>query len=157
MARARCRSSSSIFGTVMPGMTRCCRGFGTTFHSPEEIERELKVDHEIAAHANDGSTGFYDIPKSPEEMEKLNKLYHRIDELEKELADVKKLVEENKRVFAVDAPDGESDYHIKEELEEVQHIIEDAAKVENKEEIEKQHEMQKKVKEFHARDPEHDW
>jgi hypothetical protein len=84
-------------------------------------------------------------------------LYHRIDELEKELADVKKLVEENKRVFAVDAPDGESDYHIKEELEEVQHIIEDAAKVENKEEIEKQHEMQKKVKEFHARDPEHDW
>jgi len=132
-------------------------GSTTTIHSPQEIEEELQVEHNKAAHAFDESRGDYDAPKSKEEMAALNALYHRIDALETELQEVKTMVRDARRIYAVDAPDGESDDIVKETLEEVNHIIEDAAKIEDVAKIKKQHQMETEVKKFHARDPEHDW
>jgi hypothetical protein len=99
----------------------------TTSFDPKEIERELKSKHEMAQHAFDGSQGDFDVPKSPKQMQELHDLYHRIDELESDLVEVKGMLRDATRTFAVDAPDGETDGHIQEELDEVKRIIDDAA------------------------------
>jgi BMFP domain-containing protein YqiC len=99
----------------------------TTSYNPKEIEAELKAKHEKALHALDDSQGDFDIPKTPKQMQELHDLYHRINELESDLAEVKGMLRDAKRTFAVDAPDGESDGHIQEELEEIKHIIDDSA------------------------------
>lgn len=70
----------------------------------------------------------------------------------KELRDVV-----SSKFIAVDAPDGETDGHIEEEMEEVKHIIDDASKYEDKEAIEHLHKLQDAVHKERARDPEHDW
>jgi len=114
------------------------------------IEQELRQKHYKAAHASDGSRGDWDKPKSKEEMEHLHNLYHKIDDLESELATLKAEVKEQQRIFAVEAPDGESDAHLKEELEEVKHIIEDAAALEDKKAVEQMHKKDKEVKKFHG-------
>jgi hypothetical protein len=66
-------------------------------------------------------------------------------------------VELRKKVFAVDAPDGETDAAFKEEMIEIDHIIDDAAKVENKDAVEKKHKVEDTVRKDRTRDPEHDW
>lgn len=59
--------------------------------------------------------------------------------------------------FAVDAPDGVSDFELNEGVKETSSIIDYAEKHENKEAIEKRHKMEDAVKKERARDPEHDW
>ena len=130
---------------------------GTLSERAAAIEEELQQKHYKAAHASDGSRGDWDKPKSKQEMEALHNLYHKIDALESELSNLKSQVKEQQRIFAIDAPDGESDGHLQEELQEINHIIEDAAAVEEREAIEKKHKLEKETKKFHARDPEHDW
>lgn len=48
-----------------------------------------------------------------------------------QLAELRKLMVDAKKTFAVDAPDGDSDGHLKEEMLEVKQIIEETARVEN--------------------------
>jgi len=136
---------------------RCFSVGGTLSERAAAIEEELQQQHYKAAHASDGSRGDWDKPKSKQEMEALHNLYHKIDSLESELSNLKRQVQEQQRIFAIDAPDGESDGHLQEELQEINHIIEDAAAVQDKEAIEKKHKLEKETKKFHARDPEHDW
>jgi len=114
------------------------------------IEQELRQKHNTAAHASDGSRGDWDKPKSAAEMERLHDLYHKIDALEGELSELKEQVRAQQRIFAVEAPDGDSDAHVLEEMEEVKHIIEDAAKLEDKDAIEKKHKKEEQVKKFHG-------
>jgi hypothetical protein len=99
----------------------------------------------------------YDGHLDPEQMETLNHMYDKIDDLEKQIKELKQAVKETKLTYAVDAPDGDSDGHIKEEMLEIEHIIDEAAAHEDKESIEKKHKIEEDVKKFHARDPEHDW
>ena len=99
------------------------RSFTTKNYNPKELENELKKQHDIAQHALDGSRGGLDPPTSDEQMKQLNLLYHRIDALEKDLATAKDMLRDAQRTFAIDAPDGESDGHIQEEIEEVKKII----------------------------------
>ena len=63
----------------------------------------------------------------------------------------------DKKTFAVDSPDGETEWHLREEAREVDHIIGDAAEVENRSEIDKRHLYEQAIKKDRARDPEHDW
>ena len=114
------------------------------------MEREVQQGHYQAAHASDGSRGDWDQPKSKEEMEQLHNLYHKIDALETELAALKEEARQQQRIFAVEAPDGESDAHLQEELEEVKHMIDDAAVLEKKEEVEKKHQREQEVKKYHG-------
>eukprot|EP00550_Attheya_septentrionalis_P013456 CAMPEP_0198303184 /NCGR_PEP_ID=MMETSP1449-20131203/56757_1 /TAXON_ID=420275 /ORGANISM="Attheya septentrionalis, Strain CCMP2084" /LENGTH=171 /DNA_ID=CAMNT_0044005669 /DNA_START=50 /DNA_END=568 /DNA_ORIENTATION=+ len=60
-------------------------------------------------------------------------------------------------LFAVDAPDGQYDGFVKEEMIHVDCLIGEAAEMEDKETIETLHTLDQKVREYHARDPEHDW
>lgn len=48
--------------------------------------------------------------------------------MEKKMAEINQPIEAMQTNYAVDAPDGESDGHIEEELEEVKHIIDDTGK-----------------------------
>jgi hypothetical protein len=50
-----------------------------------------------------------------------------------------KYIEEAKATFAVDAPDGETDWHLKLEMEEIKHIIDDAAVLEDAAAIQAKH------------------
>ena len=54
------------------------------------------------------------------------------------------------RIFAVEAPDGESDANLWEELDEVKHIIDDAAALENKEASENKHRREEDVQKYHG-------
>lgn len=61
-----------------------------------------------------------------------------------------------RKVFAVDAPDGDSDGHWQEELDQVHHtMIDDMHEDANK--IQYQHKMNEGIRMERARDPEHDW
>jgi hypothetical protein len=51
------------------------------------------------------------------------------EDISSSIAELKVLIEGAKKTYAVDGPDGESDWHMKEELEEVAHIIEDSTKI----------------------------
>jgi hypothetical protein len=79
------------------------------------------------------------------------------EELSQQIASLKKMMQEAKGTFAVDAPDGIADAGTKEEMEEVNHIIQDAAEHEDKDKIDRQHRMNHAVHKDRARDPEHDW
>jgi hypothetical protein len=59
--------------------------------------------------------------------------------------------------YAVDAPDGVSDFEINEGVEGAASIIDYAEKHEDKDAINKRHNQEKAVKKEQARDPEHDW
>lgn len=64
------------------------------------------------------------------------------------------------KIFAVDSPDGDSDGHVVEEMEEIKHIIDDAAEMEKGEvldQILRRHKLEEDVAKELARDPEHDW
>jgi len=79
------------------------------------------------------------------------------EEIKARLQKVAARVAENKKTFAVDSPDGETDGHIQEEMEEIKHIIEDAAAHEDKQKVLYQHKMEAAVRKDRAKDPEHDW
>jgi hypothetical protein len=79
------------------------------------------------------------------------------EELSEQIAELKKIMQKAKSTFAVDAPDGSADAGTKEDMEEVNHIIKDAAEHEDKDKIELQHKMNHAVRKDRARDPEHDW
>lgn len=79
------------------------------------------------------------------------------EELSEQIASLRKMMEQAKDTFAVDAPDGIADARTKEEMEEINHIIQDAAEHEDKEKIDRQHKMDHAVQKDRARDPEHDW
>ena len=92
-----------------------------------------------------------------EQLGVLQEMFGKIEKLESEVTVLRNKVKELDPTFAVDAPDGDSDGHVLEEMLEVEHIIEDAAIHENKKEIDQRHKLEKDVEKFHARDPEHDW
>jgi hypothetical protein len=71
--------------------------------------------------------------------------------------DAKANLAELNKIYAVDAPDGETDGHLQEEIEEITHIIEDAADHEDTEAVLRRHAMKTACDKIHARDPEHDW
>lgn len=79
------------------------------------------------------------------------------EELQARMARMKSLMEEAEKVIAVDAPDGESDAQVRDELREVNHIIEHAASHEDKGFVEYEHKMEHAVRKERARDPEKDW
>jgi len=79
------------------------------------------------------------------------------EEIRERLAAIKELVEDAKKIYAVDSPDGDSDAHMADEMAEVDNIINFAAEHEDKKKIEKEHKLQQDVRKFHAKDPEHDW
>jgi hypothetical protein len=79
------------------------------------------------------------------------------EDLSEKISLLKEVMQEAKRTFAVDAPDGLPDARIKEEMAEINHIIQDAAEHEDRDKIEYQHKMDNAVRKDRARDPEHDW
>lgn len=66
-------------------------------------------------------------------------------------------IQEAKKTFAVDSPDGEVDGHILEEKAEINHIIDDQVVLEDQDAIQKAHMAEKAVRKEQARDPERDW
>jgi hypothetical protein len=62
-----------------------------------------------------------------------------------ELSELKSILQDARQdaryFYGVDAPDGESDWHVHEEMQEINHIIEDAAVLEDKDEVMRRHEM----------------
>lgn len=81
----------------------------------------------------------------------------RKEEIMARLAKIHAQMEEAKKTFAVDSPDGEVDGHTLEEITEINHIIDDAAAHEDTKKIKHQHKMDDAVRKDRARDPEHDW
>jgi hypothetical protein len=63
------------------------------------------------------------------------------EDITKQLVELRKLMASAKKTYAVDAPDGESDGHIQEELLEIKHIIDDAAVLEDKDAILRQRKL----------------
>jgi hypothetical protein len=59
--------------------------------------------------------------------------------------------------YAVDAPDGEPDGRIQEEMTEIRQVIEEAATGEDAASIRAQQAMRSEILKDRARDPEHDW
>jgi hypothetical protein len=59
--------------------------------------------------------------------------------------------------YAVDAPDGEPDGHIQEEMTEIRQVIEEAAIGEDAASIRAQQAVRNEILKDRARDPEHDW
>lgn len=93
-----------------------------------------------------------------EQLTVLQDMFTKVDNLEAQVATLQARVDDLRaEAFAVDSPDGDSDGHALEEQLEVQHIIQEAAAHEDKQAVEKAHKLEKEVKKFHARDPEHDW
>ena len=96
-----------------------------------------------------------------EEMQEIQSILDDVaahkEEIKARLQKVAAAVKEAQRIYAVDSPDGETDGHIAEELEEIKHIIDDAAVHEDKKKIEYSHKMEDAVRKERARDPEHDW
>jgi hypothetical protein len=124
----------------------------------EELRQLIKTAPKtFAVDAPDGETDGH----WGEEMKEVNAILEDVaahkDEIKARLSKLKEMMKENQKIFAVDSPDGEDDGHLKEELEEINHIIEDAAEHEDKEKIEYQHKMEDAVRKERARDPEHDW
>ena len=116
---------AALYRKAVPAAASFCRTM--TSYNPKEIESELKKEHYKAQHAFDDSRGDFDAPKTAEQMKELNHLYHKIDALERDLASAKAMLRDAQRTFAIDAPDGESDGHIQEEMEEIKNIIDNAA------------------------------
>lgn len=65
--------------------------------------------------------------------------------LGEQLAELKAKMAEARKTYAVDSPDGYSDAWEKEELQEVNHIIQDAAAHEDQEEVERFHKQQEEA------------
>ena len=94
---------------------------------------------------------------NPEQLRVLNEMFDKFDKLEENVAKLHEQVKKLDPNFAVDGPDGDSIGHEKEELQEIEHIIEEAALHEDKDAIIRKHKLQDDVKAYHAKDPEHDW
>ena len=118
--------------------------------------QELR-DMVTAVDAPDGETDGH----LAEEMKEVQAIFDDVaahkEEINARLAKLNAAIKENLKTYAVEAPDGEVDGHILEEMEEINHIIDDAAKLEDKDQIEYQHKMEEGVRKDRARDPEHDW
>ncbi len=65
--------------------------------------------------------------------------------LGEQLEELKVKMAEARKTYAVDSPDGYSDAWEKEEMEEIKHIIDDAAAHEDKEEVERFHKQQEEA------------
>ena len=88
---------------------------------------KAKADR-MEAHINDidyGSTVKWMDPKDIEDLMDLQATHKR--EMKEQLEELKNAVEAAKTNYAVDAPDGECDGDLEDEMEEVNHIIEEAA------------------------------
>jgi outer membrane protein assembly factor BamB len=127
-------------------------------HDHADAFRE-ETKHTLAVDAPDGETDWH----LQEEKLEINHIIEATANFEDPAVLKKKhMMEENMaaaaaKTFAVDAPDGDSDGHLQEELYEIKHIIDEASKVEDAEEIKLRHQAEQKVRQFHSRDAEHDW
>ncbi|CAB9507372.1 expressed unknown protein [Seminavis robusta] len=111
----------------------------------------------MAVDATDGETDGHVQDELREIQVLLEEVAVSKEEIKERLAKLHVQMEEAQKIFAVDSPDGEVDGHIEEEMEEIKHIIDDAAEHEDKDKIEYQHKMEDAVRKDRARDPEHDW
>jgi hypothetical protein len=68
-----------------------------------------------------------------------------------------KTVLSNAKAFASDGPDGTSDAEVREGINEVNRIIDSAAKNEDGDSVRVRHAFERATKNARARDPEHDW
>jgi hypothetical protein len=68
-----------------------------------------------------------------------------------------KTVLANARAFAIEGPDGVSDAEIRSNAQEAQRIIDDAARVEDVDQVRTKHAFDRAVQKERARDTEHDW
>lgn len=127
----------------------------------DELKRLLHVAKtNYAVDAPDGDSDEHLLA----EMKEINKIIsedaaHQ-DEIQARIKKLKAAMREAEKIYAVDSPDGEDDGHLAEEMEEIKHLIDDAAIAENgelKKKILYQHKMEKAVQAERARDPEHDW
>jgi hypothetical protein len=66
------------------------------------------------------------------------------DDISTELAKLQSILHEARQEFyyGVDAPDGEGDWHVREEMQEIKHIIDNAAVLEDKDEVMRRHKME---------------
>lgn len=98
-----------------------------------------------------------------EELFQVNRIIEEASQHEDKDAVIKqhmateRILKEQGKVFAVDAPDGDSDGHVQEEMHEVNRIIEEASQSEDKQAIIMQHKVQEKIQMERAKDAEHDW
>lgn len=79
------------------------------------------------------------------------------EQLSAQISELKSIMQSAKRTFAVDGPDGTPDARSSEEMEQVNHIIDEAAAHENASKVKQQHKAEKAIHKERARDPEHDW
>ena len=92
-----------------------------------------------------------------DQIRAIDDLVGKVDKLEAHVRDLKAQMGKLDPTFGVDGPDGDPLGHEMEELQEVEHIIEEAALHEDKDHVNKIHKLEEDVKKFHAKDPEHDW
>lgn len=102
---------------------------GPVFAGYQEFLDDIKAKADrMEAHINDvdyGSTVKWMDPKDIEDLMDLQATHKR--EMKEQLEELRRAVEAAKTNYAVDAPDGECDGHLEDEMEEVNHIIEEAA------------------------------
>ena len=94
-----------------------------------------------------------------EQLQVLDEMFGKMDKMQAELQTLRAQVQEMAPppFYGVDAPDGESDAELADDICVAQDYIENAATHEDAAKINQQHKLQEDVKKFHARDPEHDW
>ena len=131
------------------------------------VERQHHVEEQIAEAAKrtlavDAPDGEPDVELSVE-IEQVASIIDDVAKTENMIAIKRKhqieadIAAGAKSTLAVDAPDGDSDGHVLEELQEIDQMIDDAALLEDKEAIVRQHKAEEAVRKDRARDPEHDW
>ena len=119
--------------------------------------RALMKSAPIAVDAPDGETDGH----LREEMLEIQAIFEDVaphkEQINARLSKLQALIAEAEKTYAVDAPDGEVDGHLQEEMEEINHIIVDAAAHEDSAKIDRKHKNEKAVRKEQARDAEHDW
>ena len=95
---------------------------------PEYLDDLQARTEKLAAHVHDldyGSTVKWMDPKEIDALMDLAATHKR--ELQEQLQELQSAVQAAKTNYAVDAPDGECDGHLEDEMEEVNHIIDEEA------------------------------
>ena len=123
------------------------RGVGTQVTQKAAVAMELPSSHQ---HYETATTIKWMDPNE------VDRLFNTVAKAQV-TGDANANLSEPHRFYAVDAPDGETDGHLEEEIEEIMHIIEDAADHEDTEAVLHKHAMKTAFDKIHARDPEHDW
>jgi hypothetical protein len=126
----------------------------------ELVEAEHEMDQKILAVDAPDGTPDDAVKRNLKEVEQIIEYaatHENVDMINKQHALVEAERAADRKIFAVDAPDGSADYQLKEGFKEVDQIIDFAATHEDVKNINYRHGMEQAVREERARDPEHDW